>query len=1296
MLHLGWFRTSLSIAALVSMTVFPGCSCDETTSSNPPDPDNCGNGVIDEGETCDDGNVASGDGCSETCTDEGLAECGDGMVDAGEECDDGNILNGDGCSDTCRDETMMMGDCGDGVVDTDEECDDANAFDYDGCNNDCTMSPDEVTCEDLAPLPSGTCAVTGNGAERLIRGDVLMRHTILRGGQVLVDGSGTITCAGCDCAAMANAPTEITCPEGVVSPGLINSHEHISFIQNDPYTDTGERYEHRHDWRRGNNGHTEITGYSGGASNDEKLWGELRYVMGGATSIIGSGDVDGLLRNLDRDAQEGLGQPEVDYDTFPLGDSSGTTLDSGCFYPSITPASEIATVDAYYPHVAEGIGLTARNEFVCTETSANGGEDLLEAQSAYIHAVGLNPVDYVRMADQGTSLIWSPRSNITLYGDTAVVTVAARLGVNIALGTDWIPTGSMNLQRELHCADTYNQDYLDGFFTDRELWQMATANAAGAAAVDDAIGLIREGLVADIAIFDASTRADHRAVIDAESQDTALVMRGGEVLYGDDALVQTLGTGTCDTIDVCGVDKALCAQNDFGKSYSDLVSDVGSIYPAFFCGDPSNEPSCQPMRMETGFHMYDGVASGSDADGDGHDDGSDNCPNVFNPIRPLDNGVQADFDLDGVGDACDVCPMDPDGTPPCAMFNAMDIDNDGIDNANDNCVDIFNDTQADGDSDDKGDLCDPCPSSPNPGSQACPVSLYEVKQGNVSGVVGLENLLVTGCADDTGYYAQMKPGDAGYVDENYSGVFVYNPNTQCGTTLSVGDRIDLNPVTVQNWFGQIQLTFGTVSVLSSGEAPPAPIDVSAAAVAGTSAGPLEGVLARVQNVIVTDDAPTPGPGDSDPSNEFEIDSSLIVNDVLHQVTPHPGVNASFTEIVGVLDFRNGAMKLEPRSAADLTAGPPVLVGFGPALSYVRVGDTNVSTIPAATPLTVTLSDVVTSNTFVPITPANGDVSVQGGGVTVTAGNSEAVVFLDGVNQNSAVTLTAISTFSLPADVRVIGSGEEPQIIAVTPDPLSLAPMETAPMMLLLDIPARAGGELINLTSSIGSVSPTSVTVLQDTLSIGFDFTAGTMEESGLVTATHDVNGSNASATVDVIDGTGLVINEVDYDQVGADSTEFVELFNNTGAAISLANLIVVFVNGNGDVEYDRVDISTATSLGAGEYMVIGTTDALALVPGGVPTFQVNAIQNGDPDAIAIFDTSTNTIVDAISYDGSVTMGTIVNAPGTYNFVEGTAAAVGDSNTVTGAMIRSPNGTDTDNAVDDWAFNAIATPGTANP
>jgi len=64
----------------------------------------CGNGVLEEGEECDDGNNLPGDGCDPTCKKELPPECGNGKLESGEECDDGNNIPGDGCDPTCNKE----------------------------------------------------------------------------------------------------------------------------------------------------------------------------------------------------------------------------------------------------------------------------------------------------------------------------------------------------------------------------------------------------------------------------------------------------------------------------------------------------------------------------------------------------------------------------------------------------------------------------------------------------------------------------------------------------------------------------------------------------------------------------------------------------------------------------------------------------------------------------------------------------------------------------------------------------------------------------------------------------------------------------------------------------------------------------------------------------------------------------------------------------------------------------------------------------------------------------------------
>lgn len=91
----------------------------------------CGDSIVVGAETCDDGNIVSGDGCSSTCfiecgfymslctscssTTDCLScvsgytvqrgscatVCGDSIRAGLETCDDGNIVDGDGCSSTC-------------------------------------------------------------------------------------------------------------------------------------------------------------------------------------------------------------------------------------------------------------------------------------------------------------------------------------------------------------------------------------------------------------------------------------------------------------------------------------------------------------------------------------------------------------------------------------------------------------------------------------------------------------------------------------------------------------------------------------------------------------------------------------------------------------------------------------------------------------------------------------------------------------------------------------------------------------------------------------------------------------------------------------------------------------------------------------------------------------------------------------------------------------------------------------------------------------------------------------------
>jgi len=95
----------------------------------------CGNGVIESGEECDDGNGVDTDGCLNSCVN---AYCGDIIIWSRVElCDDGNSSE-EPCNSDCTESS-----CGDGIINGTEECDDGNTNNTDGCSNRCLVCDQE-------------------------------------------------------------------------------------------------------------------------------------------------------------------------------------------------------------------------------------------------------------------------------------------------------------------------------------------------------------------------------------------------------------------------------------------------------------------------------------------------------------------------------------------------------------------------------------------------------------------------------------------------------------------------------------------------------------------------------------------------------------------------------------------------------------------------------------------------------------------------------------------------------------------------------------------------------------------------------------------------------------------------------------------------------------------------------------------------------------------------------------------------------------------------------------------------
>lgn len=790
------------------------------------------------------------------------------------------------------------------------------------------------------------CLMTTPGDEgKLFKGLLLLPDAPTQG-ELLIDANGIIACAAKSCASTPGyaSATKIECTDAVISPGLINTHDHIKFANNPPHRPTEERYEHRHDWRKGARNHTKIP--TGAKQVDFTIeTAELRFVMTGVTAIAGVDGTPGLARNVDASPAQleaGLKMSLADSDTFPLADGSENvpafpTACDGFVQPKRKKAADIASLKSYLPHISEGVDDSAHAEFVCQSTVPT--YDLVDRQTAVVHGMAVNADDVARYRSDLAILIWSPRSNVDLYGNTAPIALYANLGVPIALGTDWLPSGSMNMARELKCADDLNTTYFAKRLTDKQLWQSVTVNAAFAIGAGNVMGQLRPGFVGDIAIYDTQTedkgqKDPYRAVIEAGVEDLVLVMRGGKALYGDTLLVAEAAVGggeECEDFDLCGVAKKACVKKDLGKiSLADVQKAADTIqYPLYYCKDkvPENEPSCAPKRGPTANRPDVSVYAGptaTDKDGDGVPDASDNCPAVFNPIRPMDAGKQADTDGDGIGDACDRCPLDAGES--CTPPSGDDMDGDGVPNGFDNCPEDANPDQVDADGDGKGVACDrdaaglSCDGKPNPGSQLCP-TLYTIaklrrasspshpKPGSTRAII--EGVWVTAVKTEgsgaKGFFIQEGTAE-------YSGLFV----AQDAPTVKVGNRIDIEGNYTET-LGLTQLSDVAITVVDpSTTLPFDPVVVDAAEYgnADNRGEPWETMLCVVEGPISITQKNADANGDFD---EFAVGpTKLRVDDyVFDPITNDEAEGTTYQRLVGICGFSFGARKIWPRSFDDM-------------------------------------------------------------------------------------------------------------------------------------------------------------------------------------------------------------------------------------------------------------------------------------------------------------------------------------------------------------------------------------------
>jgi cytosine/adenosine deaminase-related metal-dependent hydrolase len=332
---------------------------------------------------------------------------------------------------------------------------------------------------------------------------------------------------------------------GTLLPGLIELHNHLSYDALPLWAPVPKRFEHRGQWPNHKDYRPLISGpmtvvgeYRDANGQSALLPALVRYVeckclLGGVTTSQGvklasNAGIQrfyrGIIRNVEQTDDPGLPEAQGRIPDIDAKDARGfqTRLnkENSCFLL----------------HLSEGVTdpsqplSVARRHFLALEVAPD--QWALNKVFTGIHSAGLLPEDFGILASHGGSMVWSPLSNLLLYGRTARVDAAKAAGVTIGLGSDWSPTGSKNLLGELKVAWLYSQHALAGQFSARDLLGMATRDAARILKWQAALGTIEAGKRADMLIIDGVTGDPYDALIRAKETNIRLVIINGVARFG--------------------------------------------------------------------------------------------------------------------------------------------------------------------------------------------------------------------------------------------------------------------------------------------------------------------------------------------------------------------------------------------------------------------------------------------------------------------------------------------------------------------------------------------------------------------------------------------------------------------------------------------------------------------------------------------------------------------------------------------------------------------------------------------
>ena len=185
-------------------------------------------------------------------------------------------------------------------------------------------------------------------------------------------------------------------------------------------------------------------------------------------------------------------------------------------------------------HLSEGTDDSAHKHFEALKLA--GGQWAIAPSLAGIHCVALKPADFEVMADAGAAMVWSPFSNLLLYGQTADVASAKAAGLRLGIGSDWSPSGSKSLFGELKVARLYSGQS-DNVLSDEEIVSLATVNASHILGWHDQVGNVEVGKRADLLVIDGRSQRACSVLFSGDERKVSLVVINGTPRYGTTAMM---------------------------------------------------------------------------------------------------------------------------------------------------------------------------------------------------------------------------------------------------------------------------------------------------------------------------------------------------------------------------------------------------------------------------------------------------------------------------------------------------------------------------------------------------------------------------------------------------------------------------------------------------------------------------------------------------------------------------------------------------------------------------------------